>query len=66
MSKVKLPLALALDGEGFKEVTGRVEKSRVLINTSGFFNAQCSAWLKVRPFVSIIKYRFMTCCFSWK
>lgn len=63
---MKFPVALALDFEGFNEFRGQVEKPHVLINTLGFFSALCSAWLKVRPFVSIIKYRFMTCCFSWK
>lgn len=32
---MKLPVALALDFEGFKEVRGQVEKFCVLINTLG-------------------------------
>lgn len=52
-------MALALDVEVFEDVRGQVEKSYVLINTLGFFVALCSAWLKIRPFVSIIKCVFM-------
>lgn len=56
---MKLHMALALDIEVFEDAKGQVEKSYVLINTLGFFGALCTAWLKVRPFVSIIKCGFM-------
>lgn len=56
---MKLHMALALDVEVFEDIRGQVEKSYVLINTLDFFGALCSAWLKVRPFVSIIKCGFI-------
>lgn len=59
-------MALALEVEVFKDVRGQVQKSHVLINTLGFLSTLCSAWLEVRPFVSIIKCGFMAPVFSWK